>query len=139
MSCSTSTATAPPSAPLHRGAALDRNGNGRIDNGKELFGDQHGAANGFQALAAFDGNRDGSIDARDAVYGDLRLLGGDTTHGPQLRTLSQAGIRAIALDYHDAAQALNAYDRIGQLGKFYRTDDSVGTVGDLLLGYRAHA
>ena len=38
--------------------ALDRNGNGRIDDGRELFGDQHGAANGFAELARFDDNGD---------------------------------------------------------------------------------
>jgi hypothetical protein len=54
--------------------ALDRNGNGQIDDGSELFGDQHGARNGFEELARFDDNRDGLIDSNDSVFDRLRLL-----------------------------------------------------------------
>ncbi len=43
--------------------ALDRNNNGRIDDGRELFGDQNGAANGFAELGKYDDNGDGRIDA----------------------------------------------------------------------------
>jgi hypothetical protein len=58
---------------------LDRNGNGTIDNGSELFGDHTALAaggsarNGFLALADFDNNHDGAIDAQDAVYTQLRV------------------------------------------------------------------
>lgn len=52
---------------------LDVNGNGRIDNGSELFGDQTGHAHGFLALAQHDDNGDGVIDASDAVFGQLRI------------------------------------------------------------------
>ncbi|WP_296645077.1 hypothetical protein [Roseinatronobacter sp.] len=52
---------------------LDVNGNGRIDNGSELFGDQTGHAHGFLALAQHDDNGDGVIDEADTVYGQLRI------------------------------------------------------------------
>lgn len=57
---------------------LDRNNNGLIDDGKELFGDQHGAENGFDELAKFDvpengGNGDRIINKNDKVYNELQL------------------------------------------------------------------
>ena len=57
--------------------ALDRNGNGLIDDGRELFGsmtelpDGRRAPNGFAALAALDDDGDGRITARDAAFARL--------------------------------------------------------------------
>jgi hypothetical protein len=65
--------------------ALDRNGNGRIDHGGELFGTgtllKNGphAENGFDALAEYDANADGVIDASDPVWSYL-LLWTDSNH-----------------------------------------------------------
>ena len=54
--------------------ALDRNGNGQIDNGSELFGPASG--NGFAELAALDSNGNGWIDEADPAYAALRLWNG---------------------------------------------------------------
>ena len=45
----------------------DLNGNGIIDNGTELFGDQTGFENGFSYLSSFDDNNDRVIDANDKI------------------------------------------------------------------------
>ncbi|WP_394559542.1 hypothetical protein [Aquipseudomonas alcaligenes] len=116
--------------------ALDRNGNGRIDDGRELFGDQHGAANGFAELARFDDNSDGRIDASDAVFERLRLLRFDDQGRQQTQSLSQAGVSAIELQGRDVKQALGAYDAIAQLGRFEFADGRNGQAADLLLAKR---
>lgn len=116
--------------------ALDRNGNGRIDDGRELFGDQHGAANGFAELARFDDNGDGRIDAADAVFDRLRLLRFDESGRQQLQPLSSAGVSAIDLRARDVGIALGAYDQIAQLGRFEFTDGRSGQAADLLLAKR---
>jgi hypothetical protein len=95
--------------------ALDRNGNGQIDNGAELFSNVTpqpgpGPKLGFRALAVYDqpangGNGDGVIDQRDAVFSHL-LVWVDKNHDGisepgELLTMDQAGISAISLDYQN--------------------------------------
>ena len=88
--------------------ALDRDGNGRIDSGQELFGDQHGARDGYEELRKFDSDQNGRIDVQDPVYGELRLLFGDQR---QL-ALSAAGIAAIGLDARQAGWTTEAGDDV---------------------------
>jgi len=87
---------------------MDRNGNGIIDDGRELFSDQtilsngRRAANGFQALADLDSNHDGKIDAQDVAFSQLRVWkdsDGDGVSQPdELFTLDQLGIKANNLN-----------------------------------------
>lgn len=116
--------------------ALDRNGNGRIDDGRELFGDQNGAANGFAELGKYDDNGDGRIDLQDAVFERLRLLRFDAEGHQHSQSLSQAGVAAIELGARDVKIALGAYDEIAQLGRFQFSDGRSGEAADLLLARR---
>lgn len=90
--------------------ALDRNGDGRINDGRELFGAQTG--DGFRELLAFDSDGNGWIDSGDTIFGQLRVWMPDPTapetgdrsdeaqehrSGGQLLTLEEAGIAAISL------------------------------------------
>ncbi len=92
---------------------LDRNFNGTIDDGNELFGDvtpQHASQhpNGFEALAMFDdalsgGNEDGRISAEDRIFDRLQLWT-DVNHNGfseavELHPLSAFGLEWIELDY----------------------------------------
>lgn len=75
--------------------ALDRNDNGRIDNGSELFGPTQG--NGYEELAAHDQDGNGWIDENDAIFTQLRLWTPQADGGGPLMSLRDAGIGALSL------------------------------------------
>ncbi|HEX8265498.1 MAG TPA: hypothetical protein VF596_08850 [Pyrinomonadaceae bacterium] len=98
---------------------LDRNNNGTIDNGREMFGNftlqpepPAGAEkNGFLALAEFDkaangGNEDGEITAADNVFASLRLWQDANHNGEsepdEMHALQNLNVMKLELDYHES-------------------------------------
>ena len=106
--------------------AMDRNGDGAIGSGAELFGPTTGS--GFGELAALDQDGNGWVDEGDAAFSSLRLWRPDGF----LATLRGAGVgalstRAVATPYALTAGGAVA-GRIAETGLFLREDGSAGTV-----------
>ncbi len=117
----------------------DRNGNGVIDNGSELFGDQNGAADGFEELGKYDTNGDRKITILDPIFKALKLyrdLNGDGKMSKnEFSSLSELGIKALNLNFMRTSADINGNSLILN-GSFEREDGSTGQLADVLLGYR---
>lgn len=121
---------------------LDRNNNGVIDSGAELFGDEtvlgdgKKAANGFAALAELDTNGDGIFSAADSQFGAVRVwrdLNQDgISQDGELKTLADSGIQSIGLAHTPLSKSYG--DAIlTQDGTFTRSDGSTGEAGSFIL------
>ena len=93
--------------------ALDRNGNGIIDNGSELFGDQvilsdgNKSTSGFVALEDVDNNQDKIIDNNDEIFENLLIWIDENHNGVsesnELKTLMELNIVSISLEYEEVS------------------------------------
>lgn len=111
--------------------ALDHNGDGKINDGRELFGTQSG--NGFADLARYDDDSNGWIDEKDAMFSQLRVWVQDAAGKDQLLGLLQLGVGALYLGNTDTPFALkdssNALQgAIRASGIYLREDGGMGTL-----------
>jgi len=113
---------------------FDRNGNGKVDDGSELFGPKSGS--GFSELAAFDDDGNRWIDANDDVFSQLQVwvqtAGGDE----ELRSLKDVGVQALYVDSADDRFTLTNPQGVplGQIkasGIYLTTDGEVRTLEEL--------
>jgi hypothetical protein len=117
---------------------LDRNGNGTIDSGTELFGDStvladgSTAADGFAALSEQDTNGDGVVDANDAGWADLRIWRDLNQNGiseaGELQSLDDIGIASLDVGAQSHSQVLADGNRLADLGRFTWATGEVGEI-----------
>ena len=111
--------------------ALDKNGDGMINDGTELFGTQSG--NGFADLAEYDTDGNGFIDEGDEIWDKLKIWTMDENGNQQLVSLSEKGIGAICLQSAETNYALtddnnNVKGVIRRTGIFLYENGAVGSV-----------
>ena len=111
--------------------ALDKNADGKINNGSELFGPASG--NGFQELAAYDQDKNGWIDENDAVYSQLKVWSREGSGTDVLSTLAQKKVGAIYLGNvstpFDIKNGQNQLDgQVRSSGVYLNEDGGAGTV-----------
>jgi hypothetical protein len=108
--------------------AIDRNGNGAIDDARELFGDftplgdGSPAGNGFVALGQYDLNHDGVVNTGDPVWRSL-LLWTDTNHdgasdGGELTPIAASDIAGLGVEYHRTG-------RVDEFGNEFRFQSKI--------------
>ena len=111
--------------------ALDKNGDGVINDGSELFGTSSG--NGFADLAAYDEDGNGWIDENDAIWSKLKIWCKDENGNDVLYRLADKGVGAICLqnaatDFTLKGQEGQTRGAIRNTGVFLYENGNVGTV-----------
>ena len=111
--------------------SLDLNGDGRINDGSELFGPKSG--DGFADLSLYDGDGNGWIDENDEVFDKLRIWTKDQKGNDVLFALGQKGIGAICLSNAASPFSLKGAGNIEngviqKTGIFLREDGMAGTI-----------
>ncbi len=111
--------------------AIDRNGNGRIDDIGEVFG--NGTTDGFTELRALDSNADDRIDANDSQFDELLLWRDQNGNGwseeGELQSLAVGGVRSIDLSATNSG-TINAGHRISHTSSYTRTDGTTASIVD---------
>ena len=119
----------------------DINGNGQIDNGSELFGDNTllsdgtKASNGFEALKDLDSNQDNVFDVNDTAFNEVKVwkdtnLDGKVNDG-ELLSLAEAGITSINLDYQSLGQGPDENGNDHKQNSNFNTSSGSGIISDV--------
>ena len=125
----------------------DRNRDGVINDGSELFGnntvlrDGGTAKDGFSALSDLDDNGDGVIDGKDGGWVDLRVMRWTDANGDGVRqdgesvlvTLGSLGIGSLGTGYVESSRVDGSGNEHRQVGSFSKTDGTTGTMTDVWL------
>ncbi len=111
--------------------ALDKNGDGAINDGSELFGTASG--DGFADLAAYDLDHNGWIDENDEIWDRLKVWTRDENGKDILYSLSQAGVGALCVSRVDTGFALKGENNednafIRSTGVFLYENGGAGTL-----------
>jgi|GEM_PF-549607 len=111
--------------------ALDKNQDGQINNGQELFGTQSG--NGFKDLAQYDRDQNGWIDENDAIFSQLQIWHKDSNGLEHLTGLLELNIGAIYLQNEETQFSIkddsnNLLGQVVKSGLFIGEDQKVGSV-----------
>ena len=125
--------------------AYDRNGNGKIDDGGELFGNftqikdkdgnQRLAKDGYEALKEFDSNNDGLIDNKDDKFKDLKIWQDANSNGisdeGELKSLDELGIASLSLNHNEVNEDLGGGNTLSLKGNYIKKDGTAHSMGDL--------
>jgi hypothetical protein len=123
---------------------LDRNRDGSINGGRELFGEGtdlstgQKAVNGYQALAELDSNADGRIDANDGAFADLMVWvdnGDGASQSGELHSLSSLGIVSLDLNAQASTQTDNG-NLIGLISGYTTADGESHQMADVWFATR---
>lgn len=123
----------------------DRNGNGNIDDGGELFGNftqikdkesnQRLAKDGYEALKEFDSNNDGLIDKNDDKFKDLKIWQDANSNGisdeGELKSLDGLGIASLSLNHNEVNEDLGGGNTLTLKGSYTKTNGQTMLMGDI--------
>ncbi|MBA5248655.1 MAG: LysM peptidoglycan-binding domain-containing protein, partial [Gammaproteobacteria bacterium] len=122
---------------------FDKNNNGAIDDGSELFGNHtllsngNKAANGFEALGDLDTNNDGKIDSQDSAFNHIKVWQDGNQDGildtGELKTLSEVGVVSLNTAYTNSDEVDSNNNAHKQQGSFTTTDGTTSKMNDVWL------
>ncbi len=118
---------------------FDKNNDGKINDGNEMFGTQSG--NGFQDLSQYDDDDNGVIDENDDIYEQLNIWTQDGAGNDHLMSLKEAGVGVIGLEHNNSRFELkddynNSLGSIQRSGYFLMDSGEAGFVQQVDLSQR---